>query len=218
MTEAVRLDARRRGMLADMGIDVWVIRGNAAGVVEVPQSQTIVVPEPVPPAETKAPEKGPDVARLNDSAPSAAQQAKMPVPRRRPLEPPLADVATEIAVTCLTRPGALLLAYGREWTQAGRLGRDLLAAATGSWGSDSKRISFGWREPGDPSDGWRAFKAFADKQLADAEASVIFVNEALVDHLPERASSGTLVVLPNLAEFDTDAKRGLWTRIRNLGR
>ena len=84
MTEAVRLDARRRGMLADMGIDVWVIRGNAAGVVEVPQSQTIVVPEPVPPAETKAPEKGPDVARLNDSAPSAAQQAKMPVPTEAP--------------------------------------------------------------------------------------------------------------------------------------
>jgi hypothetical protein len=112
----------------------------------------------------------------------------------------------------------LLLAYGREWAQAGRLGRDLLAAATRSWGADPKRISFDWREPGDPSDGWRAFKAFADKQLADAEASVIFVNEALVDHLPEQASSETLVVLPDVAEFDTDAKRALWTRIRSLGR
>ncbi len=121
-------------------------------------------------------------------------------------------------MACLTRPGALLLVLGGGWARAGRLGRDLLAAATGAWGSDPTRISFDWREPGDPSVGWRAFKAFADKQVADSDASVIFVNEALVEHLPERARSRTLVILPDVAELDTDAKRALWNRIRNLER
>lgn len=218
MTESARLDAFRRGLLADMGIDVWVLRENAYGALEEAPADAIVVPEPAPPREKSAPDRKREIAEQVEVAPPPAQPKEKADTRPAVQEPATAgaEAAADMVVTCLSRPGALLLAHGREWAQAGRLGRDLLAAATGNWGEDPRRISFDWQEPGAPTDGWRAFKAFADKQLADAEASVLFVSETLVDHLPERARAWTLIVLPALKGFDADAKRAIWTRIRTL--
>ena len=74
MTGAVRLDPRRRGMLADMGIDVWVLRGELAAAVEDTQIQAIVVSESVSPAEPMVLEQAPDAARVIDSAPGATER------------------------------------------------------------------------------------------------------------------------------------------------
>lgn len=213
MTEPTRLDPFRRGLLADMGVDVWVLRDSRIGVVEEAATDAIVVPEAS--IETTVPASTPEIVAPAEAKPPLLPEAGDAGASPMPRAPSDADAPGAIAVTCLTQPGAVLLTHGRDWAKAGRLGRDLLAAATGNWGAEPRRISFDWREPGAPGDGWRAFKAFADKQLADAEASVIFVNETLVDQLPDGARERMLIVLPALAEFDMDAKRALWNRIRN---
>jgi hypothetical protein len=154
-------------MLADMGIDVWLLR-------EPPISSQIA-------------------------------------------QDPGAEAATEaLTVTCLVSESTVMLVDRVGLGVTRRLCRDLLASVTGQWRLNPREIAFSWPAGGSQSDCWRAFKAFAEKQLSEQDVAVVMCSEALLERLPELDVQCKLLALPGLSEFGTDAKRAIWRRIKTL--
>ncbi|MFP6834472.1 MAG: hypothetical protein VB948_00010 [Pseudomonadales bacterium] len=170
----------RRRMLADMGIEVWLLR------------------EPPVPSQ-------PELA----SDTSSADVVQSP--------PPGPEAAIEaLTVTCLVSDSAMMLVDGVGPGVSRRLCRDLLASVTGQWRLSPREITFAWPAGGSQSDCWRAFKAFAEKQLSEQDVAVVMCSEALLERLPELDVGCKLLALPGLSEFGAAAKRTIWHRMQTL--
>jgi hypothetical protein len=206
LADVGRLDPVRRKMLKDMGIDVWLLREPA-------------IPMPAAPADR------------SDAPPAtAAVEATVAIEAGVPIE---ATVAAEAAiadstpaelpsVTCLVSKLAVMLVDNTRRAVSGRLCKDLLAAATGEWSNGPKaagprEIAFVWPRERSQAECWRAFKAFAEKQLAEPDVRVVLCSEALVERLPELGAGRELLALPEFSELDLDGKRALWRRMQALG-
>lgn len=185
-------DAVRRGLLADMGIDVWVMRRDAGDVV----------------AHERAASAEPD------PAPTVAGEAE-PLPEPRPTHAPQAPPGAELDVACLASGRTLLLVDDAGAEQQRLLG-DIVLAAGGDSTAAPRELNFHWS--GDEATRWRAFGAFVDKQLVDHAPRVILCSEVLCMHLPAESADLPVIALPPLARLGRSAqlKRELWRQIQSL--
>lgn len=201
LTNVRRLDPVRRAMLADMGIEVWTLRkpsgvresasGSAGETEPVAVPKMVVAPEPPQPPVPALP---------------AGLQERTSTDTR------------SLAVTYLVSGSAVMLVDNGDTGISRRLCRDLLACAAGDWGSVAREIAFSWPGGGPQSDGWRAFRAFAEKQLSEVQAHVVLCDEGLAEQLTDLVGDDCeLLVLPALGDLDVEAKRALWRRMQTLG-
>ncbi|MCZ6710426.1 MAG: hypothetical protein O7B25_08685 [Gammaproteobacteria bacterium] len=194
LTSVGQPDPIRRRMLADMGIDVWLLR-------EPP------VPSRAPPESRPAGFEATSDQVLAKSA--AVNVVQSPTTAPEPANKPL-------AVTCLVSQTTLMLVdcVGPGVTM--RLCRDLLASVAGQWRLDPREIAFTWPAGRSQSECWRAFKAFAEKQLSEQDVAVVMCSETLLERLPELGVKVQLLALPGLSELGADAKRAIWRGIQAL--
>jgi len=200
LTEVQRLDPIRRTMLKDMGIEVWSLR---AGHEQAPTAQL-----PVP--QAAAPRL--DLAAAAPAAPAAEAppQREVRAAAATPAEP-----EQHLAVTCLVTATVVMFVDNNEPGASRRLCSDLLATASGDWSTRPREVNFSWELQGD---GWRAFRAFADKQLTETDARLVICGAGLREHLPELSSGSELLELPRFANLDVDAKRTVWRRFQSVPR
>ena len=189
------LDPIRRKMLADMGIDVWSLR--------------------------ESPIAGAHVRGDDHSEPASVPSSS---PAVEP-SPAVADVETRpsldndpLSVTYLVSRFAAMLIDNSDVGVSRRLCKDLLASATGDWDTSLREITFSWPVGGSQADGWRAFKAFVEKQLADTDARLVLCSAALARQLAGLKTDCELLVMPAFADFDAARKRTLWCSMQALGR
>jgi hypothetical protein len=223
-------DAVRRTVLADMQIDVWVLRGarqpqaheaahgaahgaaheNAQGGAQRgAQREAIATAQEVPLATgSKSPVGAPTPAV--SSVPDAEARASAPV---------------KLAVLCLASAEVLMLVEdsGRDRR---RLVQDIFFAASGalregreastSNSAGNRELAFAW--DGDEQSQWRALGAFVDKQVADYTPRFILCSAGLFSHLPDRVADIPVIQMPPLAELGkrVDLKRELWQQIQSL--
>jgi hypothetical protein len=212
-----RLDPVRRKMLEDMGIDVWLLRAPVPSADTAPAEVADVVEAIVaPPAQPLSP------IQTEPSAPPAPPAPPAPIQTEQPVQPLQEDPpGGSLAVTCFVSEFVVMLIDNAEPGVSRRLCGDLLAAVTGNWsaGPDSARISeipFTWPAGRTRAEGWRAFNAFADRQLGETEVRVVMCSAELADRLPELPTACRLLVLPGFSELGVDAKRSLWRQIQAL--
>ena len=192
------LDPIRRKMLADMGIDVWSLRESPIAGVHV---------------------------RGDDHSEPAPVASSSPLVEPAPSSPAVADVETRpsldndpLSVTYLVSRFAAMLIDNSDVGVSRRLCKDLLASATGDWDTSLREITFSWPVGGSQADGWRAFKAFVEKQLADTDARLVLCSAALARQLAGLKTDCELLVMPAFADFDAARKRTLWCSMQALGR
>lgn len=195
-----RLDARRRRILELMGVSVWTLRQGAA-VGSLPSSD--VSPEIVP-------------GRV-ESSPVRPEPAGLPAVASAQKEEPAGSI---ISLSCLIADTVMMLVSPAPHVSR-RFCRDVLAAASGRWNLEPRVMSFAWPDPGlaggevaGETQGWRAFKAFMERQLSESQTSILLCGESLIARLPPLPDGCRVVVLPDLAGSGVEAKRALW---RELG-
>jgi hypothetical protein len=200
LTQVGRLDPIRSRILKDIGIDVWLLRQSIVDPVS-PDSRPQPKPQPQP-------------------QPRLQPSTATPSPRTEPQSPPGPATQTvahaALAVTCLVNQVALMLIDNSEPGVSRRLCRDLLAGIAGDWRSTPREVVFTWPADAGRSDGWRAFKAFAEKQLSEAQVRVVLCSEPLARQLPALAPGCDLLTLPALAKLDVEGKRALWQAMQHL--
>ncbi|MEM8766599.1 MAG: hypothetical protein AAGE43_04095 [Pseudomonadota bacterium] len=225
MTQA--LTDRSRKLLKAMGIEVYRLRhGDAAREpVEQAPDQT-----PVKQAlkDTLPPLAGSETAPA--SAPPSASPAPMTVP---------ADAGPAVApfvVLCLRKAGGLVILEadatgGPRQKAERRFAVDLLAAATGAWGGDTEALVFSWPQAAIENTAVaqrKALRAFLAKQLSDAQATVVLMDEGLSARLPEDgaffdgsadAGGADVLSVPPLTALMSDGalKRALWQTLERYG-
>ncbi len=219
------LDSRRRKILRDMGIDVWVLRavpGQAAGassapaIAELPTGSLAAATPPNPAAAARAALTG-----------IAAQQAE---PRRsdgsrRRAETPDSAPAERIVVESVALKGVVLLLYGPVSRRDQRLAHDVVSSAVAAWSEKPVHRRFSW-PPAAPAgksaadaNGLpvlrRALRAFVDKDLHDHQAHKVLYVGAVAEHLPDTWPGARVLRLPALGELsrDAEAKKRLWTEM-----
>jgi hypothetical protein len=205
-------------MLADMGIEVWSLRtllvhresvtGMATEPPLVATAETIAVSEAVPAEETVP-------AKEIVVVPEPRQPSTPSMPG--PVSEQASTNARSLAVTYLVCGSTVMLVDNTETGLSRRLCRDLLAAAATDWLSVPREIAFSWPGGGPQADGWRAFRAFVEKQLSDTEARLALCSEGLAAQLIDLVGDCELLVLPALGDLDVEAKRALWRRMQTLG-
>ncbi len=224
MTQA--LTDRSRTLLNAMGIDVYRLRHGDAG-------------EALPAAETERARQ--PAGKLKDALPpvplpgaAAPVTPAAPAPGSEPgLTGTRVDAGPAIApftVLCLRKAGGLVImeadAAGSPRQKAERrFAVDLLAAATGAWGGDSEAVAFDWPQAAIDNTAHaqqKALGAFLAKQLSDAEATVVLMDEGLTARLPEGRVPGhaeAAVLVPPLTAVMSDAalKRRLWQTLERYG-
>ena len=186
------LDPIRRKMLADMGIDVWSLR-------ESPIAGAYV--------------------RGDDHTEPAAVASSSPAVEPAPTVETRPSLDNDpLSVTYLVSRFAAMLIDNSDVGVSRRLCKDLLASATGDWDTSLREITFSWPVGGSQADGWRAFKAFVEKQLADTDARLVLCSAALARQLAGLKTDCELLVMPAFADFDAARKRTLWCSMQALGR
>jgi hypothetical protein len=218
-----RLDPVRRKMLEDMGIDVWLlreapVRSAASETPPEPSVEVIEVAEAIaaPPAQPLSPHQPePSAAPAAPAAPARIQtgQSEQPVQEESP--------GGSLSVTCFVSEFVVMLIDNAEPGVSRRLCADLLAAVTGNWSTGpnaarTSQIPFTWPAGRARAEGWRAFNAFADRQLGETEVRVVMCSAELADRLPELPTGCRMLVLPEFSELGVDTKRSLWRRIQAL--
>lgn len=204
LADVGRLDPVRSRMLADMGIDVWLLRES---VDLLPGQSPGSASTPLVPAPTIDEQPIQNLQDFPD-----AQHLQQPAV---PDSPPVED-SEPLAVTCLVSQSAVMLVDNSEPGISRRLCRDMLATVTGEWSSAPREIQFAWPGGRAQAECWRAFKAFAEKQLSESDVRVVLCSEQLVGRLPELGADGQLLALPGFSELGVDAKRALWLRMQSL--
>jgi hypothetical protein len=195
-------------MLAVMGIDVWIPREAASWT----SGDDTVTAQPV----------------STDTHPAAVPPVVVPVPqalRQGGDEVGGSQVhGAALSVTCLVADRAMMLVGGAP-RDYGRMCVDVLAAVTGCWTVQPRVTLFVWPASavamddngGNESEHWRAFKAFAEKRITEAQVQVLLCSEDLVTHLPSVPDGCGFVALPDLADPAIHSKQVLWRTIQTLG-
>jgi hypothetical protein len=202
-------------VLADLGIEVWRLRG-------VPEpleaSETIVEPRPIapePPETLRPAEGGVSVPAVTATRVAGAASAMSAGPASG-AAPGRSDPA--FSLVTLGQSGALLLLAAEPVGREARFARDLLAAAAGHYRDAPVLRRFDWPPapglPGidQPGASDRALAAFLDKARADADARHLLVDTVVAARVAELGLSMPLITLPALADLarDGNAKRTLW--------
>jgi len=183
-------------MLADMGIEVWLLRDppvqDPAALASRPGGLGATI--------------GPTTSTTTLSTSVGSMPAIAPETAGHPL-----------AVICLVSQNTVLLVDDAGTGVSGeRLCRDLLASVTGHWRPRPREITFTWPAGRSQAECWRAFKAFAEKQLGELDVAVVLCSEGLLGQLPELGVDCKLLALPGLSELGVEAKRVLWRRMQAL--
>ena len=215
MTEA--LTDRSRNLLAAMGIDVYRLRTGQT-------TEALIPPRPAPEkrsASAPAPAAETKPAPVEVDAP--ATPAATPTASRADTAPAVAP----FAVLCLRKAHALVIveasvADGPRQKAERRFAVDLLAAATGAWGGETAAVPFNWPQPGIDNTApaqQKALAAFLRKQVDDAQATVLLVDDTLDTRLGSAelaAACPGAARIPALAALMNDGalKKQLW---RTLG-
>ena len=123
-------------------------------------------------------------------------------------------------MTCFVTQMAIMLIDDAELGVFRRLCWDIVAAVTGDWNNEPRsarprEISFTWPDRSQ-EECWRAFTAFAEKQMAEPDVRVVLCGEALVERLPELTVGRELLAVPDFAELGLADKRALWRRMQAL--
>ncbi len=216
------MDARRRQILEDLGIDQWRLRGAAAESVGSVPAVTVSVAAPRTSGTPASPGRA---AAATAAAPGELKEAReaaggeTDAPQRVPAEAP----SEAWSVLSLVSAGIVLLVDGASSRRDLRLAMDILAAASGGRRAKPSSRHFAW-----PPDGTgtmvgggagaarRAFAAFVDKELGDHGAALLLCEEPLTARLPERGGL-VRVEIPPLEQLgrDVDGKRRLWETLRS---
>ncbi len=212
MTDFGRLDSVRSKMLADMGIEVWLQRDSVA-----PPSRLPAAPPPAPAEQRSMARPGASIGPEPVPMPTAAPTLQ-PLPLQLPPQRAVLAEPEPLAVTCLVNGSVVMLIGDAQSGISRRLCQDLLAGVTGDWTSSPQELTFTWPAGMARDEGWRAFKAFADKQLREANARCVLCSEAMVDRLPELPRDCRVLALPELCALGVAGKRALWRRIQTLKR
>lgn len=221
-------ESQRHRLLADMGIDVWVLRGETGSPSPPkPMPAATVQSQPVPVVPVRAPAPAASVAVV-EAVVDVPGSDSDPEPQSASTE--TAVPAKDLQVVCLVSPEVLMLVDDGNADRR-RLLVDIFMAAAGivaaadsaSEAFDSqdpsrlpKELAFSWN--GDEQSQWRALGAFVDKQLLDHAPKLIICSTGLSGHLPGRAGASRLIELPVLAELGkrVELKRRLWQQIQDL--
>jgi hypothetical protein len=209
LTNVGHLDPIRRKMLEDMGIDVWVLRepdNRSANPVERIAPDVVQAGVPVQVVAAEVPNE------------PVLAPTPIPIPTRTPTPTPTPRGSKALAVTYLVSQAAVMLIDNEEPGISRRLCRDLLASVSGDWTTRPREIAFSWPGGGSPDDGWRAFKAFVDKQLGESQAPLVICSDSLAAHLSDFPANAELLVLPVFTELDAGRKRELWHRMAAVKR
>ncbi len=234
-------EARRR-LLNRMGIDVWHLRGTAAGS-SVESAGGVAdtagrVPEqvaagssvtPAAPARSVA-KGGATQAVAMDALSAAAAPGEVAVPETvdvpgevaapgavdvpGAVAPGTADEAP-FAVQALGLPGVLLVAsaFSRRHEQA--LARDVLRAARRDWSATVEQARFDWPQPGAAGKSNSALAAFVEKQAENCAAQLVLVAESTVPRLGNCPFK--FVEVPDMSSLaDPRNKQALWRRLQAL--
>ena len=203
-------EAARRTMLADMGVDVWVLRDRGDGIANDASDTVADTPAATPPVTRPVPTMAHPPPTVADPPPTV-------------VHPPAvtADTADaeQVSVTCLVSGEVVMLADDCT-PERKRLAADILAAAAGhgrgASPDSSQELTFSW--DGDEQSQWRALRAFVDKQLADHRPKTVLCSGGLCPRLEDQLARHRVVVLAELAELGKrmDLKRELWRQIQNL--
>lgn len=217
----------RLAVLADLGIDVWRLRGAPDQTPDVvdsaaPENSLTVGLVPPPPSPRAAASAAPlpaevappgSAAKAERSSRSAGSASGAPGPHVRP------DAA--FSLVALGQPGALLLLAAEPVGREARFARDLLAAAARNHRDTPVSRRFDWPPapglPGidQPGASERAFAAFLDKARADIEARHLLVDPIVAPRIIRLGLSMSVITLPALADLarDGSAKRALWAAL-----
>lgn len=220
-------NATRLAILADLGIDVWRVRGAPDQTSDVadtaaPENSLTVGLAPPPPSPRAAASAAPlpaevappgSAAKAEPSSPSAGSASAAPGPHVRP------DAA--FSLVALGQPGALLLLAAEPVGREARFARDLLAAAARNHRDTPVSRRFDWPPapglPGidQPGASERAFAAFLDKARADMDARHLLVDPIVAPRIIRLGLSMSVITLPVLADLarDGSAKRALWAAL-----
>jgi hypothetical protein len=203
MNEAVGSNTsalRKRTMLRQMGVDVWLARSG-------PGEQL---------AELSAATVGPTASAVQQKVPPPAadrvEPAEPPVTQPQPAGSPVAP----FSVLCLVKGRALMLVELGESRSARRFALDVLAASSGIWGGESTHLAFDWPQPGvenQPGTVRKALGAFVSKQLGDHQPSLVLIGREVAERL-EQIPDGSVVLAP-FAELmvEGEQKRALWAEL-----
>lgn len=184
-------------ILADLGIDVWRLRGAS--------DQTVDAPDPTVSAGTR-----PD---------------GLPAPPA-PVAGPIGRQDADFSLVALGQPGALLLLAAEPVGREARFVRDLLAAAARNHRDAPLSRRFDWPPapglPGidQPGASARALAAFLDKARADTDARRVLVDPGVAARVVALELPISVITLPTLADLARDgvAKRALWAALAAMTR
>lgn len=206
----MNLSDRKRALLTEMGVDVWVLRSArpvappaqpeaASGRPEVKARRTLSQPV-TPPAPVR--DSSPDPAIAVSVATTEVAKAP-PVPPFR--------------VACFAKGDVLMLVEPGTAKAAVRFALDLLSAASGIWGGELDRLDFDWPQPGienNASTRSRALGAFVAKQMGDRDPGLVLVGQEVAERL-EQIPAGCLM-LPPLGALMTqgELKRQVWAQLQ----
>jgi hypothetical protein len=218
MSEVVEnSSARKRAMLRQMGVDVWLDRtGHSEPLAELsepevsqredlPSERTDQTPLPGEPARSPP--------RAEIPAPQESTAPKEPIaPKRQPSGPALAP----FSVACLSKGPVLMLVELAPSKAGRRFALDVLAAASGVFGGETTQLAFDWPQPGvdnTPETVRKALGAFVAKQIGDLDPARLLMDREVAGRL-ERVPDGCVLLAP-LAELMVDGqkKRALWTEL-----
>lgn len=194
------LDPRAVRLLKEMGIDVWRPRRSEPSV-----------------RAAAAPRL--DASRAAPAPAAAPAAATVPEPQVAPTRPVPSDPPVlPFTVLCLSKAGAVLLIETADPRAARRFAADLLAAATGAWGGETRLLAFEWPQPGiaPAADAvTRALGAFVGKQLADNDGALVLVGAEVLARLDSGILPDGCLVLPPFDALMTDGslKRTLWQNV-----
>ena len=196
-------------ILADLGIDVWRLRGAPDQTLNVPDPTATDDPRPHGVPAPPSPVSG------LAAAPAAAS------PETALATGPIGRQDAAFSLVALGQPGALLLLAAEPVGREARFDRDLLAAAACNHRDTPVSRRFDWPPapglPGidQPGASERAFAAFLDKARADIEARHLLVDPIVAPRIIRLGLSMSVITLPVLADLarDGSAKRALWAAL-----